>query len=108
MPKTSSPLGSASLPRREFLRTCGMGMGSVALTSLLGSAGLMTPQARAEAGSLNPLIPKAPQFLGRAKRVIHIFANGGPSHVDTFDPKPSLDRWHGKEIPIHHNTERKT
>jgi len=108
MPKTSSPLGSASLPRREFLRTCGMGMGSVALSSLLGSIGLMTPEARAEAGSLNPLIPKAPQFLGRAKRVIHIFANGGPSHVDTFDPKPSLDRWHGKEIPIHHNTERKT
>ncbi|MFZ4820120.1 MAG: DUF1501 domain-containing protein, partial [Limisphaerales bacterium] len=83
-----------------------MGMGSVALSSLLGSAGLITSQALGESGSLNPLTPRAPQFLGRAKRVIHIFANGGPSHVDTFDPKPSLDRWHGKEIPIHHNTER--
>ena len=108
MSKHSSPLGSASLHRREFLRYCGMGMGSIALSSLLGSAGLLTSQALAESGTLNPLTPRAPQFLGRAKRVIHIFANGGPSHVDTFDPKPSLDRWHGKEIPIHHNTERKT
>ncbi|MEN9546261.1 MAG: hypothetical protein RLZZ356_993, partial [Verrucomicrobiota bacterium] len=107
-PETRSPIGQETVPRREFLRSCGMGMGSVALTSLLGSVGLMTSQVRAETGSLTPLMPKAPQFAGRAKRVIHIFANGGPSHVDTFDPKPSLDRWHGKEIPIHHNTERKT
>ena len=54
-------------------------------------------------------MPKAPQFPGKAKRVIHIFANGGPSHVDTFDPKPSLDKYAGKALPMENlPTERKT
>jgi len=57
---------------------------------------------------LNPLAPKAPQFPAKAKRVIHLFMNGGPSHVDTFDPKPSLAKYNGKELPMHLNTERKT
>jgi hypothetical protein len=82
-------------------------MGSLGLTTLLGSNGLLSSTARAE-GVIHPLSPKSPQFPGKAKRVIHIFANGGPSHVDTFDPKPALDRWHGKEIPVHFATERKT
>ncbi|MBL9175983.1 MAG: DUF1501 domain-containing protein [Verrucomicrobiales bacterium] len=92
-----------ALTRREFLGRCGMGMGALALAPLLASQA-------STAGSLaaNPLLPKAPQFPGRAKRVIHIFLNGGASHVDTFDPKPALDRWHGKEIPVHFATERKT
>ena len=86
-----------------------MGMGSLGLAGLLGSA--MTT--RADGGLINPLHPKSPlgyglPGFGKAKRVIHLFMNGGPSHVDTFDPKPSLDKWHGKEIPIHHATERKT
>ena len=93
--------------RRHFLRTCGMGMGSVGLASLMGSSGWLTPQAHGD-NFINPLSPKAAQKTARAKRIIHIFANGGPSHVDTFDPKPSLDRWHGKEIPVHFATERKT
>ena len=54
------------------------------------------------------MLPHAPHFPGTAKRVIHIFANGGPSHVDTIDPKPALDKWHGKEIPLQLKTERKT
>jgi len=57
---------------------------------------------------LHPLAPKSPQFPAKAKRVIHLFMNGGPSHVDTFDPKPELTKYHGKELPIHLNTERKT
>jgi hypothetical protein len=56
-----------------------------------------------------PLAPKPPHFPGRAKRVIHIFANGGASHVDTFDPKPSLTRYHGQALPMENlKTERRT
>jgi hypothetical protein len=51
---------------------------------------------------------KTPQFPARAKHVIHIFCNGGPSHVDTFDPKPLLTQYHGKELPKALKTERKT
>ena len=99
--------GAAPLGRRQFLQTCGMGMGALGLTTLMGSAGLLSPIARAD-GFINPLSPKPSLMPGRAKRVIHIFANGGPSHVDTFDRKTSLDQWHGKEIPVHFATERKT
>ena len=94
-----------ALTRRQFLDRCGMGMGSLGLASVLGS---LAPVRAEETGFTNPLRPRAPQFAGRAKRIIHIFLNGGASHVDTFDPKPSLDRWHGKEIPVHFATERKT
>ena len=84
-----------------------MGMGTLGLASLLGHLGL--PQrAAASDGFTSPMLPHAPHFPGTAKRVIHIFANGGPSHVDTFDPKPALDKWHGKEIPLQLKTERKT
>ena len=93
-----------ALTRREFLQQCGMGMGLVGLAGLVG-----TPvAARAADGFLNPLVPRAPQFPTRARHVIHIFANGGPSHVDTFDRKPALDEWHGREIPVKLRTERKT
>ena len=47
-------------------------------------------------GQGNPMLPKGPHFAPKAKRVIHLFMNGGPSHVDTFDPKPELTKWHGK------------
>ena len=98
-----------ALTRREFLSRCGMGMGAVSLASLLG--GLNTANAEpstAGEGFINPLTPKSPHYPGTAKRIIHIFANGGPSHVDTFDPKPSLDKYHGKAIPLQLRTERKT
>jgi hypothetical protein len=79
---------------------------------MLGLAGL-APQlmgAGAESVSANsPLAPRAPHFAAKAKRVIHIFANGGPSHVDTFDPKPALARLHGKPLPMDNlPTERRT
>ena len=82
-----------------------MGMG------MLGLAGLCGPMLQgAESTRLDaPLAPKAPHFPGRAKRVIHIFANGGASHVDTFDPKPALTRHHGQALPIENlKTERRT
>ncbi len=96
-----------ALTRREFLNRCGMGMGALGLGTVLASLG--SPRlASASDGFTNPLAPRQPHLVGKAKRVIHIFANGGPSHVDTFDPKPSLDKWHGREIPLQLRTERKT
>jgi hypothetical protein len=74
----------------------GTGLGMVGLASLLRDAGLFTSEAGA--GPLNPLAAKPPQFAPRAKRIIHIYLNGGPSHVDTFDPKPTLAKWAGKVI----------
>lgn len=99
------------LTRREFLHRCGMGMGTLGLASLFGSMGLTaaTNPAANLNSEISPLTPKAPHFTGRAKRVIHIFANGGPSHVDTFDPKPALERYAGKMLPMENlRTERKT
>ena len=94
-----------ALTRREFLSRCGMGMGALSLGGFFGGSLAM---AETSPNYASPLAPKQPHFPAKAKRVIHIFANGGPSHVDTFDPKPSLDKFHGKAIPLELKTERKT
>jgi hypothetical protein len=61
------------------------------------------------AAETTPLAPKKPHFPARARRVVHLFMNGGPSHVDTFDPKPLLDKYHGKPLTSPNlRTERKT
>src|SRR5882762_10111095 len=97
-----------ALTRREFLCRCGMGMGAVSFASLFGGFGL-PGSAQASDGLTSPLAPKQPHFPGKAKRVIHIFANGGASHVDTFDPKPALEKYAGKLLPMENlRTERKT
>ncbi len=80
------------LTRRQILQQAGAGFGSLALHSLLGADGLL--------GGNNPLTPKAPHFAPKAKSVIFLFMYGGPSHVDLFDPKPQLVKWHGKPIPV--------
>jgi hypothetical protein len=85
------------LSRREMLRRCGAGFGTLGLLNLL---------ARADEG--NPLATKAPHFRPRAKYVIQILANGGPAQMDTFDPKPELTKYHGQRLPIHLETERPT
>jgi hypothetical protein len=96
------------LNRRQLLHKCGMGMGALALGSIFAQAGDGATPAFANA-PINPLSPKPSQFPGKAKRVIHIFANGGPSQVDTFDPKPALDKYAGKPLPMEYlATERKT
>ncbi|MEW6159703.1 MAG: DUF1501 domain-containing protein [Verrucomicrobiota bacterium] len=101
-------LEDAFLTRREFLHRCGLGFGALALADLMSQAGLVGP-ARAAIDSVHPLAPRAPHFPGKAKRIVHFFLNGGPSHVDTFDPKPALDRYAGKPLPIENlRTERKT
>jgi hypothetical protein len=104
--------GPRLLDRRDFLRTAGGLAGSVALLRLLAGDNLL---AASSAGTVRPKIdpdqpyaPRPPHFPGRARRVIHLFANGGPSQVDTFDPKPALARWHGKPLPLELKTERRT
>lgn len=99
------------LTRREMLHRCGMGMGAVALANLMAGVGLTAPaEAAPSAGGLHgPLAPRQPLFPGKAKRVIHLFMNGGPSHVDTFDPKPVLARFAGQPMAKPNlPTERKT
>ncbi len=61
-----------------------------------------------QAAHAGPLSPRQPHFAPRARRVIHIFANGGPSHMDTFDPKPALAKYAGQPLPVHLRTERRT
>ncbi len=87
--------------RRQWLARSGMGF------AMLGLVGLLQEEQAQAAG--NPLAPRAPHFRAKAKRVIHIFANGGPSHVDTWDPKPALKKYAGKMLPVPNlRTERKT
>ena len=83
------------MTRREMLQRAGGGLGWLALASLLNRFGLHEIQA---APSLNPLAPKSPHFPGRAKAVIWLFMNGGPSQVDTFDYKPGLAKMDGKKL----------
>ncbi len=78
--------------RRQALCKIGGGFGALGLATMLAGEGLLTPAASA---ANNPLAPKAPQFAAKAKRVIFLFMNGGPSQVDTFDPKPSLEKYKG-------------
>src|SRR5438445_9667704 len=95
------------LTRRQLLRRSGMGFGMLGLASVLGSASLTsTAQASTD---INPLAPRKPHFPPKARQVVHLFMNGGPSHVDTFDPKPLLDKFHGKPLPSTNlRTERRT
>jgi hypothetical protein len=89
-----------NITRREMLMRSGLGFGALALTGLADES---------PAAALNPLAPKSPQFAPKARRVIHLFMNGGPSHVDTFDPKPALERYAGQNLPMKNlRTERKT
>jgi hypothetical protein len=84
-----------------------MGLGLLGLTTVLDADGRLVP--RAAAAEVNPLAPKTPHFPAKARRVVHLFMNGGPSHVDTFDPKPALEKYHGKPLPSPTlRTERKT
>lgn len=97
--------------RREFLRRSGVGFGALALAGLLSESGAeLVAGDGASAGQTNPnpMAPKKPHFEPKAKAVIHLFMNGGPSHIDTFDPKPALEKLHGKPVPNNLRTERET
>ncbi|OYW12458.1 MAG: sulfatase, partial [Planctomycetales bacterium 12-60-4] len=77
--------------RRHMLRRSALGFGSLALASLLS---------KESPAAVNPLAARLPHFPARAKRIIFLFMKGGPSQVDTFDPKPLLDRDDGKPLPF--------
>jgi hypothetical protein len=84
--------------RRQLLARIGTGLGTLGLADLLGG----NAQAAMSRSS-------GPHFAPKAKRVVHFFLNGGPSHVDTFDPKPALTKYAGKPLPGEYlRTERKT
>ncbi len=85
------------MSRREALKRAGAGFGMLALAGLLDQEGLLCPSASA-AAPLSPLSPKPPQFTARAKSVIWLFINGGPSQVDTWDYKPELIKRHGQKL----------
>lgn len=93
---TSTSWGAiVSFPnRREMLGRFAHGFGAIALAQLLHN------EARADATHVDPLAPKTPHFPAKAKRVIVLFMHGGVSHVDTFDPKPTLAEMNGKPLPI--------
>ena len=102
------------LSRRELLQQSGTGFGLLGLAALLGEdrllaakpAGSSAPEALLRSA---PLAPRQPHFPARAKHVIHIYLNGGPSQVDTFDPKPVLTKYHGQPLPTGNlTTERHT
>src|SRR4051794_36825512 len=81
--------------RRSFLWEVGGGFAGLALLDLLGRDGLFALADAPAERTAAPLAPRRPHFRARAKHAIFLFMNGGPSHVDTFDPKPALTRYHG-------------
>src|SRR5436853_2026867 len=85
------------LTRRDLLKIMGSGMGTLGLAAAMGQGKLLAAD------------NAVPHFRPRAKRLIHLFMNGGPSHVDTFDPKPALTTYAGTRPPAANlSTERKT
>ncbi|MBT5018416.1 MAG: DUF1501 domain-containing protein, partial [Planctomicrobium sp.] len=86
-----------------MLRQSALGMGAIGLQCLLGDDGLL-----ANEGANDSRQQQIPHFPGTAKRVIHFFLNGGPSHVDTFDHKPALAKHAGQPLANTLTTERKT
>ncbi len=90
-----------TISRRDLLRRAGGGFASLGLASVLAD--------QTASATDHPLLPKASHFQPKAKRIIHLFMNGGPSQVDTFDPKPALEKYHGQRPPgAERKTERRT
>src|SRR5688572_8500532 len=90
------------LTRREMLLRCANGFGAVALSTLLSqsaSAASSIPNLKSQIAN-SPQAPRPSQFSAKAQSVIFLYMDGGPSQIDTFDPKPRLDREHGKPIQM--------
>lgn len=87
--------------RRDFLFRAGEGIGGLALAALLNQDGLLAANGCENApGAKSPFAPKPPHTKPRAKNVISLFMCGGVSAIDTFDPKPALDKYHGQPLPV--------
>src|ERR1700681_1248346 len=91
---TSIDRERAMLSRRQMLLRVGTGLGAIGLAGVLADQKLLAADA-----AVSPLAPKVPHFTPRAKHIIHLFMNGGPSQVDTFDPKPALEKYNGQPPP---------
>ena len=89
-----SPNYPTTISRRALLKRSAVGFGSLALAALLAEDSV------GQTASHNPLAAKLPHFAARAKRIIFLLMSGGPSQVDTFDPKPLLTRDDGKPLPF--------
>src|SRR6478609_8057263 len=87
---------SDRINRRQLLRRAGGGAGLLALAGLFQDSGLLLPSGQAAA--TNPLAPRPPHFPAKAKSIIWLFMNGGPSQVDTWDYKPELAKSNGQEL----------
>src|SRR5690606_1117670 len=105
----SFPSPSSVSTRRELLLNGGAGFGALALSYLLRDNPIFAAESNKEADPLHdsslgkppadPMAPRAPHFPAKAKSVIFLFMEGGPSHIDLFDPKPELNRLAGQPIP---------
>ena len=93
-----NPFQRQFVTRRDVLGRAAHGFGSIALASLLD------PPAWAAAKRINPLAAKPPHFAPKAKSVIFLFMVGAPSHIDTFDPKPALEKFDGQPLPPSYGT----
>ncbi|WP_406700772.1 DUF1501 domain-containing protein [Singulisphaera sp. Ch08] len=96
------------MTRRSLLQRSALGLGALGLGDLFSEQKAYAAGPALEGGAGDALATKLPHFPGKAKRVIHFFLNGGPSQVDTFDPKPALLKYAGQPAPSHLATERKT
>src|SRR4051812_17642003 len=83
-----------TMTRRHFLRDCQVGLGGLALATLLGEKATGNERAAA-----NPLAPRPPHFRAKAKNVIYLHMAGSPPHLDLFDYKPELVRRNGQDCP---------
>src|SRR5262249_3569099 len=92
-----TPNNTNPTSRRDFLHDAGSGFGLLALTALLADEGLLG--ADETVSPVNPLAPKPPHRPATAQRVVFLFMAGGPSHLETFDSKPDLQRLHGQKLP---------
>ena len=96
----SLPHHEFTTSRRDFLARAGGGFGALALAQFLQGSALAERSREEQPRSLTqPLAPRPPHFAPRAKSVIFLFMEGGPSHLDTFDPKPSCSNLAGQPIP---------
>ncbi len=94
----NSPFNPLAVTRRHFFKECGVGVGKIALASLLTDA-LRGGASAATVSGAGPMAPKAAHFAPKARAVIHLFMAGAPSHLDLFDYKPKLAEYQGRPIP---------
>src|SRR5688500_15153365 len=93
-------LRSLPLERRSFLRQAGCGFGAIALAALWSQGELGSAAVAAESSAGDSLSARPTHFPAKAKSVIFLYMDGGPSQIDTFDPKPRLNAEHGKPFAM--------